>query len=91
MIVVEIKLISAKTGKTELLGQTIINNVDTSENGKRGWYRVRVGKKRDAGDLKKVWTSPLRTGNVDNYPRLSFNVWRLVIRALLAAFPEEKK
>lgn len=24
------------------------------------------------------------------YPRLSYNVWRLVARALLSAFPEER-
>lgn len=32
-----------------------------------------------------------RAGEVKDYPRLSYNVWRLVARALLAAFPEEDK
>lgn len=31
-----------------------------------------------------------RTGHVGDYPRLSYNVWRLIIRALRSAFPEEK-
>jgi hypothetical protein len=31
-----------------------------------------------------------RTGSVHDYPRQSYNVWRLVIRALLSCFPEER-
>jgi hypothetical protein len=30
-----------------------------------------------------------RTGTVKEYPRLAYNVWRLITRACLAAFPEE--
>ena len=30
-----------------------------------------------------------RAGQVKNYPRLSYNVWRLISRALRASFPEE--
>jgi len=32
-----------------------------------------------------------RTGRVENWPRLSYNVWRLICRCLKAAFPEENK
>lgn len=32
-----------------------------------------------------------RSGEVKNYPRLSYNVWRLIARALLSAFPEERR
>lgn len=32
-----------------------------------------------------------RTGEVRGYPRLAYNVWRLIARALLSAFPEEAK
>jgi len=42
----------------------------------------------DATDKRRP--TPVRTGDVKNYPRLSYNVWRLVIRSLRACFPEEK-
>lgn len=90
MIVVEVKLISAITGRETLLGSAIIANDGTSRDPKKGDYDVKVARKPDAGDLKKVWAKPLRTGRVENYPRLAFNMWRLVIRALAAAFPEER-
>lgn len=32
-----------------------------------------------------------RAGEVKDYPRLAYNVWRLIARAALAAFPEEDK
>jgi hypothetical protein len=31
----------------------------------------------------------LRQGEVNNYPSARFNMWRLIIRGLLSAFPEE--
>jgi hypothetical protein len=31
-----------------------------------------------------------RSGRVDAYPRRSYNIWRLITRALLSAFPEER-
>ena len=88
VIVVKIELHSARTGCVELLGTTIISNAGGSHT--RGDYDVRVGHKKDAGAHEDVYKRPLRTGSVKNYPRLSYNVWRLVIRALKSAFPEEK-
>lgn len=32
-----------------------------------------------------------RLGEVQNYPRLAYNMWRLVIRALRSCFPEEDR
>ena len=32
----------------------------------------------------------LRKGRVDDYPRMSYNVWRLVLRMLRSCFPEER-
>lgn len=90
MIVVKVELVSAVTGQTTLLGSAIIANDATSRDPKKGSYDVKVARKPDAGDLKRVWARPLRTGRVENYPRLAFNMWRLVIRALAAAFPEER-
>lgn len=88
MLVVRIELHSAITGKITEIGTMLIDNIGGSH--ERGDYRVRVGKKTHAGDIVKVWKKPARTGIVTNYPRLSYNVWRLISRALRAAFPEEK-
>lgn len=98
MLVVKIELHSAVTGKVSTIGKMIIGNMGTGTEA-RGDYRVAVGKKPTARDklgglrwqgLDQIWLHPLREGEVKDYPRLSYNVWRLVIRALLSAFPEEK-
>lgn len=88
MIVIKIELHSAITKQITVLGQMIITN--SGGTNKRGDYDVRVGAKKDAGDLGRIFHNPLRNGSVKNYPRLSYNVWRLVLRALLSAFPEER-
>jgi hypothetical protein len=90
MIVVSVELHSAISGRIKLLGRMCIANVGTSPDGKLGTYTVRVGRKTDAGDLHKVFKSPLRHGIVANYPRLSHNIWRLVLRALAVSFPEQR-
>lgn len=91
MLVVTVALHSARTGKTEVLGQAIIDNTSgggTGRHAARADYRVRVGRK--GSDLRAIAEKPQREGEVRNYPRLSYSVWRLVIRALLSAFPEER-
>ncbi|UAT28866.1 hypothetical protein PP753_gp27 [Dinoroseobacter phage vB_DshP-R7L] len=89
MLVLKLELHSARTGEITEIGRTIIANVGgTSE---KGNYVCKVARKRNEFTNKDTWYEPLRTGDVKNYPRLSYNVWRLVIRALLSAFPEEKK
>lgn len=90
MIVVKVELHSAITKQVTLLGSAVIHNVGTSNNGKLGDYDVLVARKPDAADLEKVFRQPLRCGGVRRYPRLAYNVWRLVIRALASAFPEER-
>lgn len=90
MIVVEVKLHSAITGEVTLLGSAIISNVGTTPDGQYADYDVAVGRKKDAGNLGKVYMKPLRKGNVTRYPRMRYNVWRLVLRALAQAFPEER-
>jgi hypothetical protein len=90
MIVVKIELHSALTKQVTLLGEAIIANDGTSEQHSRGHYDVMIGGKRDAGNLPAIYHTPLRRGRVSDYPRLSYNVWRLVLRAIASAFPEEK-
>lgn len=76
------------------IGRLYIANVgDTSErNPALGDYDVAVcrrGTKRVPKPLDPDGPAPTRAGHVSGYPRLSYNVWRLIARALLAAFPEE--
>lgn len=88
MLVLKLELHSARTGEVKEIGRTIIANVGgTTE---RGNYICKVSRKRDIFDNRDTWKEPLRTGDVKDYPRLTYNVWRLVIRSLLSAFPEEK-
>lgn len=91
MIVVEVKLVSARGREfDQLLGTAIISNVGTTADGKYGDYDVAVGRKPDAADLRKVYNSPLRRAKVLRHPRLAQNVWRLVLKAIAGAFPEQK-
>lgn len=93
MIVVRIELHSAITRKVREIGVMRIANV--GGNASSGDYEVRVQRRKER-DLPAAepdfdgWSAPVtRHTQVNNYPRLSYNVWRLVYRALKAAFPEE--
>ena len=88
MLVVKVELHSAITKKVTPIAQMIIANVGGTKT--RGDYTVKVAHQKDIDDFQKVWTEPQRTGSVTNYPRLSYHVWRLVLRALKSAYPEEK-
>lgn len=90
MIVVRIELHSAIDNSIKEIGTAVIYN-DGNGSGARGNYGVCIGNKRDAGDFRAVYSRPQRRGRVTNYPRLSYNVWRLIARAILSAFPEERK
>lgn len=92
MIVVKIELHSAITSKITLLGKMVICNDGESEDPKRGHYKAYVLRKRDAGsDIRvRYLADATRYGRVRDYPRLSYAVWRLVLRALRACYPEEK-
>jgi hypothetical protein len=96
MLVVRIELHSAITGRVKQIGVMRISNVAAHDSTELGDYEVRVqsraernipGARADFEGWRKAVT---RTGEVKNYPRLSYNVWRLVLRALKSAFPEEK-
>lgn len=98
MIVVKIELWSARTREKSEIGRMYIANSGGTH--KRGDYRVAVCHK--GADFEKVpreiWPEDQapnnpkagRVGEVLNYPRLSYNVWRLISRALRSAFPEEE-
>jgi len=83
MIVIKIELwpLGFESRKKELGRMHIINKGSGSLI--RGDYGVKVMRR---GTKDKVQ----RTGEVTSYPRESYSVWRLVMRALKSAFPEEK-
>jgi len=91
MIRVTIELESAITGKITKLGQMHIWNRGVGTDPALGNYGVAVCRK-GCFDVKPghIPPKPLREGDVRDYPRLSYNVWRLVMRSLKSAFPEEK-
>jgi hypothetical protein len=92
MIRVTIELESAITGEVTKIGQMHIWNRGDSPSRNRGNYGVAVCKRGKfevlRGHPPRVFDA-IRTGTVLNYPRLSYNVWRLIVRALKSAFPEE--
>lgn len=83
MIRITVELISANDRSIETIGRAYLFNDGTSTDRKRGSYNVRVCKRGSDTIIQ-------RTGRVENFPRESYSIWRLVIRALLSAFPEEK-
>jgi len=104
MIRIKIDLISARGPEhSKNIGCMYLANKGSSDDGKRGDYVVAVCKRGSelppielyAGtevasrDCVKALKKATRVGEVLNYPRLSYNVWRLVSRALRSAFPEE--
>ncbi len=92
MIVVKIELWpKGEESLKKELGRTYIHNCGGTD--KKGDYKVRVCRKGDfEPDREKIVDGKncTRLGEVFNYPRKSYNVWRLIIRSLLSAFPEEK-
>ena len=89
MIRVTIDIIRASNGRIERMGEMLIANDGTGTHD-TGNYDVRVLRKGAWGLGWTDKTSVTRTGRVEHYPRLSYNVWRLISRALRSAFPEEK-
>lgn len=90
MLVVKIELWAATTGKVSELGRMYIANDGTQGAGNKGNYDVKVCRKGSFEADSWGGIKATRTGKVKGYPRLSYNVWRLITRALKVAFPEEK-
>jgi hypothetical protein len=75
----------------EEIGRMYIANVGGTK--ERGNYDVSVCKRGNYDVPKHLnpdGPEPVRIGYVGNYPRLTYNVWRLVVRALKSCFPEER-
>lgn len=91
MIVVKLELHSAVTGQVSEIGRMYIAN--TGGSAERGDYDVAVCRRGTTAVPEPVRPSgpdAARVGRVEGYPRLSYNVWRLIARALKSAFPEER-
>jgi hypothetical protein len=94
MIVVKIELWPGGNENHPLkaeIGRMYIANVGGTHD--RGDYSVAVCR-RSSTHVPLPLCGPggpkaIRTGEVLNYPRLAYNVWRLIARALKSAFPEE--
>lgn len=96
MIKVTIELISAITGRTSEIGRMYLANDGDKSNATRGRLGdyvagvCRRGSTAVPAPVDPDGPKPTRSGRVTNYPRNSYNVWRLVARALYASFPEER-
>lgn len=92
MIRVTVELVPhGDESRAMVLGKTIIHNVSREgRDATRGDYQVAVAHKSRMESTRAILSNPARRGEVLDYPRLSYNVWRLVIRALRSAFPEER-
>lgn len=97
MIVVKIELwpMGVESSAREI-GRTYIAN-DGHGTADRGDYNVAVCRRNTDAVPREIYPDghptnqprAARVGQVRDYPRLAYNVWRLIARALLAAFPEE--
>ena len=92
MIVVKIEMWpKGDESEAREIGRTYIYNAGGSLT--HGDYEVCVCRKNQFEHVpRKVLSGEgfTRTGRVEGYPRLACNVWRLILRSLRAAFPEEK-
>ena len=84
MIVVKVDLVSANGSKynRELMHMTITNDGTITDN-RRGNYVARLFRKGNK-------TEVLRMGRVEDFPRQSYHIGRLVLRCLTSLFPEER-
>lgn len=88
MIVVKVELWPRGDGnKAKEIGRMYIANVGGTQDS--GNYEVAVCRRGTTKCPLVGETKAVRTGSVRNFPRKSYNMWRLITRALLSAFPEE--
>lgn len=99
MIVVKLEIWpGGSEGRAREIGRTYIANVGGSS--QRGDYQAAVCRRGTSRVPAEISTASghdpgdapadTRSGQVHDYPRQSYNVWRLISRALRACFPEER-
>lgn len=84
MILVRIELHSARTGKVTEIGRMAVINDGSIRSEDRGSYDVKILRKGN-------WSKVTSTARVENFPRRSYVVWRLILRGLMATYPDEVK
>ena len=89
MIVIRVELWSARTGKKRAIGLGIIANRGTTAGQTRGDYEMYIARKGQ-WDVTKIMEEPLRRASVKSWPKGSYSVWRLVLKLLSEAFPEQR-
>ena len=87
MIVIKVELWPGGRRKTRELFRMTLTNDGSLSDGLRGNYDVNLFRRTSDGVLR---TGILRRGRVEGFPRKSYHVGRLVLRALKSCFPEEK-
>lgn len=93
MIVVKIELWPAGfEDKAREIGRMYVANdvTTTVKNHAYGSYDAVVCRRGTTENPLRGKVKAVRTARVENFPRKSTNVWRLVARLLKGAFPEEK-
>lgn len=98
MIVVKIELWPVgREDRAREIGRMYVANIGGDR--ARGDYKVAVCRRGQHAcpwphgldaDAQKTRPAPTRTAVVRDYPRRSYTVWRLILRALRGAFPEER-
>lgn len=86
MIVIKVELHSANSRLITTLMRMHITNDGTIKDPKRGNYIAHLFRKGALTRPKNV----TRTGYVKDFPRHSYHIGRLVLRALADLFPEER-
>lgn len=96
MLVLKLELHSAISHEVTEIGRMYICNDGTGKQD-AGNYVAAVCKRGTDAMPQEAYCNPnvrapkaARSGEVRDYPRISYNVWRLVARSVLACFPEER-
>ncbi len=79
MIIVRVELWSAITGKTTELARMAICNTGTGDI-RHGDYKGMSFRGRSKEQLDNQ--TPMKVGEIKNWPRLDFHVWNLVAKML---------
>lgn len=89
MLIITVQLASAMTNEITTLGRMVIAN-DGTGTADKGNYVVGVKHKAHLEDLVPISLHCSREGKVLNHSRKAEVIWKLILKALKACYPEEK-
>lgn len=94
MLRITVEILGSVSGRRRVLGVLDICNVSPEGVGDdvpRGDYEGHLYRKGTCDPTRWVRNGVVsRKARVENYPRLAYPVWRLVLKMLLAMYPEER-